>query len=634
MAALHCTPGSPLWLVCGMYDDFQFALEHHNGDAATAARFLEHHLYSGEPADAELPDGALESILGQNAIDLDMASDDDAPILDADDGSADALDDAAAAAAAEAPEEELITDFTFEGSKLAPSDLAQLSKGRAEAHEADEPAASAVHSSLHTPELGYVEQDKAPAWDTSNHAAAGISKISQTGSVSKKHFADVVRDVTVVALQEYAQRDSDAPLDEDFVDANDQTGWDFDAPAAHGQAEEGLDWIEHGASVHDPHAHEGADWIDEMSDIPLAHTNAQSNKAGTVDFADMWAAADQELHAELAADEIDELPTDWTLKLLPGKGSIGTDATVSVELFGKRGKSGVIDLPRSQNRLNGKSETVNFRTVPVGELLRIGIGHDNSGRSPAWYLQELTLIRDVDERRWHFTVAQHFDKKKGDKKTWRECVPDSVSSSSMKPTPFKPPASPSMPSSVVTPAHALQYDADTDASAIDMVDAPPDRRPQLGAQPDRQRMASPGSPLDLDSLVALEAAAAHAAAAKHHEDAMEAKAAGHHRPLHQAQPPDRDRMPPVDSAFAEPRLGEPSLNERFPWASASVIEDASARAGLSPPPTGLPATVAATAYAALLPCWMRLSSEAQPPCVTLTVCCRALGRRDAQRRQP
>jgi hypothetical protein len=595
-----------------MHDDFQFALEYHKGDEAKAARFLEHHLYSGEPADSALPEGAMESILG--AIDLveDEESEESRPIVDADgdDGAAGPLSDDREAskfsfmsmdvepAATLAPsdslshEDSLITVFEFEGAKRVGSELDQLSDRPNTAQEADQLVAAASPDQSNA-ELGHVEPGSASRFD-SIRGTPGRSRILEGVSVTKKHFADVVRDVTVVALHEYALEAQDtrpeSALDEHFVDANDQTGWDFDAPSGDVRPEQAPDWIEDDAAVrHYPRERtDRADWTDEASDIPLAPAEPRAQKGGAGNFADMWAAADHELHAELAADEIDELPTDWTLKLLPGKGSVGTDAAVSIELFGKQGKSGVIDLPRSQNRLNGKAETVNFRTVPVGELLRIGIGHDNSGRSPAWYLHELTLTRDADERRWHFKVAQHFDKKKGDKKIWRDFVPDSVSSSA-KATPFKPAASPSVPPPAVPPSHALGFYG-TEVSAIDMVDTPP-RRPRLDA-PDRQRMASPVSPQDLDSLVAAEAATAHADAVK----LQEAQRLG--ETYVTGEEGTRDWMAPPEDRAVQARVGSPEpgrdavqaplssgaapgLDQRFPWATAAVIEDALARAGLA-----------------------------------------------------
>ena len=51
---------------------------------------------------------------------------------------------------------------------------------------------------------------------------------------------------------------------------------------------------------------------------------------------------------------------------------------------------------------------------PLGAIRGVRIGHDNSGKSPSWFLEEV-LIRDTQTNQsWSFPASQWFALERGD----------------------------------------------------------------------------------------------------------------------------------------------------------------------------------------------------------------------------
>ncbi|XP_046860542.1 lipoxygenase homology domain-containing protein 1-like isoform X2 [Xenia sp. Carnegie-2017] len=75
----------------------------------------------------------------------------------------------------------------------------------------------------------------------------------------------------------------------------------------------------------------------------------------------------------------------------------GTDASVYMQIFGDLGDTGIIDLKQVMTSTRGQFSAGNeckfeMDTVDVGMLEKVRIGHDNSGRDPSWYLDEVMII--------------------------------------------------------------------------------------------------------------------------------------------------------------------------------------------------------------------------------------------------
>ncbi|WP_131739818.1 PLAT/LH2 domain-containing protein [Actinomadura roseirufa] len=75
----------------------------------------------------------------------------------------------------------------------------------------------------------------------------------------------------------------------------------------------------------------------------------------------------------------------------------GTDANVSITLYGQTTSAGPIGLDDSRDNFErGATDRFVVDLTPVGRLLSIVIGHDNSGNKPGWYLNRV-FISDPSE---------------------------------------------------------------------------------------------------------------------------------------------------------------------------------------------------------------------------------------------
>ena len=78
----------------------------------------------------------------------------------------------------------------------------------------------------------------------------------------------------------------------------------------------------------------------------------------------------------------------WTGKV----DGAGTDANVFITLFGNRGTTREISLDNSENNFEwGKWDEFRARAREVGNIQKIRIRHDNSGRGPGWFLDKVRV---------------------------------------------------------------------------------------------------------------------------------------------------------------------------------------------------------------------------------------------------
>ncbi len=82
----------------------------------------------------------------------------------------------------------------------------------------------------------------------------------------------------------------------------------------------------------------------------------------------------------------------------------GTDANISLTMFGAAGSSaGPFKLETSKNNFERGAEDIFFVEHPdVGDIKEIEIGHDNSGPSPGWHLQQVVVVDEATAKRWIF----------------------------------------------------------------------------------------------------------------------------------------------------------------------------------------------------------------------------------------
>lgn len=86
----------------------------------------------------------------------------------------------------------------------------------------------------------------------------------------------------------------------------------------------------------------------------------------------------------------------------------GTDANVSITLHGSKGDSPTFRLQGSDAAFTEGSAST-FRVYShkdLGDLEKITISHDNSGREPEWYLQDVHVTSVNSQKSWHFPCGQ------------------------------------------------------------------------------------------------------------------------------------------------------------------------------------------------------------------------------------
>ena len=84
-----------------------------------------------------------------------------------------------------------------------------------------------------------------------------------------------------------------------------------------------------------------------------------------------------------------------------------------MEIYGSEGSSGVVQLnldePGVDNFLFNRGNTDVFvlsLNHSLGAIQAVRIGHDNSGESPSWFLEEIIVIDEQVNQSWVFTSSQ------------------------------------------------------------------------------------------------------------------------------------------------------------------------------------------------------------------------------------
>ena len=96
----------------------------------------------------------------------------------------------------------------------------------------------------------------------------------------------------------------------------------------------------------------------------------------------------------------------------------GTTAKVGMLITGEKGGSGVVSLSclGTTRRLFARASVNNFTlSLPksLGKLTSVDVWHDNSGRHPAWFLQQIVVTDEQTEETWFFFVNQWLAVDKG-----------------------------------------------------------------------------------------------------------------------------------------------------------------------------------------------------------------------------
>jgi len=84
----------------------------------------------------------------------------------------------------------------------------------------------------------------------------------------------------------------------------------------------------------------------------------------------------------------------------------GTDASVTIELYGENGKSGLRVLDNSQDNFErNKVDAFGIETSDIGKIQKINIGHDNSGFGASWFLDKVVITSEKSQEKYFFLLG-------------------------------------------------------------------------------------------------------------------------------------------------------------------------------------------------------------------------------------
>eukprot|EP00736_Rhodelphis_marinus_P000918 Rmarinus@m.27357 len=102
----------------------------------------------------------------------------------------------------------------------------------------------------------------------------------------------------------------------------------------------------------------------------------------------------------------------------------GTDANVTLQIFGKLGHTNKKRLDNSSNNFErGCIDEFRIPAPELGDIEKIVIGHDNSGLGPGWFLDKVTLKNEETSKEYIFPCMKWFSKDEGDKLIERTLLP-------------------------------------------------------------------------------------------------------------------------------------------------------------------------------------------------------------------
>ncbi|XP_062045872.1 oxygen-regulated protein 1 [Lepus europaeus] len=114
---------------------------------------------------------------------------------------------------------------------------------------------------------------------------------------------------------------------------------------------------------------------------------------------------------------------DWKVTIITGDfENAGTTATVSVYVYGETKCSGPIILGSGKYHLFNPNTADIFKInlKDIGEIYKIRIGHDNGGKDPSWYLEEIRLENMGTRELFCLIVDSWIAKNDSDGDTWKE----------------------------------------------------------------------------------------------------------------------------------------------------------------------------------------------------------------------
>ncbi|XP_074242711.1 oxygen-regulated protein 1 isoform X2 [Saimiri boliviensis] len=126
------------------------------------------------------------------------------------------------------------------------------------------------------------------------------------------------------------------------------------------------------------------------------------------------------IHSEI---ELHLQDGDWKVTIVTGDHeNAGTTATVFLYVYGETKCSGPIILGSGKHQLFNPNTADIFKInlKDIGEIYKIRIGHDNTGKNPRWYLEEVILENIATYERFCFPVDSWIAENENDGDLWKE----------------------------------------------------------------------------------------------------------------------------------------------------------------------------------------------------------------------
>ncbi|XP_075070522.1 oxygen-regulated protein 1 [Mixophyes fleayi] len=114
---------------------------------------------------------------------------------------------------------------------------------------------------------------------------------------------------------------------------------------------------------------------------------------------------------------------EWKITVVTGNlPKAGTDATVFLYVYGEEADSGPIMLGSGSHQLFNinSADTFQINLKYLQNPHKIRIGHDGSGESPEWYLEDIKLENLSSGQEFYLHVYRWLGEKQDDGDTWRE----------------------------------------------------------------------------------------------------------------------------------------------------------------------------------------------------------------------
>ena len=134
-------------------------------------------------------------------------------------------------------------------------------------------------------------------------------------------------------------------------------------------------------------------------------------------------------HLLISSLSTELLPIQYEVKVYTGDiAHAGTDANVSINIFGENGDTGKRQLKKKFKDLFERGQVDDFKVeaLDLGQLTKVIIEHDNKGFGAGWFLQKVEITDLKNNVTTVFPCNQWLDKKKGDKEICRELLPAPV----------------------------------------------------------------------------------------------------------------------------------------------------------------------------------------------------------------